>query len=103
MARKPMTIDEVEVYITSDGLGRAAIVRRADARYCIYKWIKLPPGCMPEVFAETEAARWKHIETSQALYADKEPLRGVYGTIDDARREVRRLPGFDGASVARNA
>jgi hypothetical protein len=98
-----MNIDEVEVYITSDGLGRAAIVRRADAHYCIYKWIKLPPGYMPKVFAETEPARWEHSETPQALYADKEPLRGVYGTIDDARREVRSLPGFDGASMARNA
>ena len=98
-----MSIDEVEVYITSDGLGRAAIVRRDDARYCIYKWIKLPAGYMPKVFAETASVCWDHSETPEAsLYAEKEPLTGVYGTIDDARREVRSLPGFDGACLARN-
>ena len=35
-----MAIDEVEVYVTPDGLGRAAIVRRSDGFLCIYlHWI----------------------------------------------------------------
>jgi hypothetical protein len=36
-----MAIDELEVYLTPDGLGRAAIVRRSDGLLCIYvhwKW-----------------------------------------------------------------
>ena len=90
-------------YVTSNGLGRAAIVRRPDALFCIYKWIKLPSGYMPEVFAETASAHWNDANSSLIdLYADKEPLTGVYGTIDDARREVRCLPGFDDASLAPN-
>jgi hypothetical protein len=35
-----MNIDEVEVYVTPDGLGRAAIVQRDDGLLCIYiHWI----------------------------------------------------------------
>jgi hypothetical protein len=99
-----MNIDEVEVYITPDGLGRAAIVRRPDAFLCIYKWIKLPAGYMPEVFAPTVVHRWNDDDTPlEKLYEDKEPLIGIYGTVEDARREVLALPGFNGASPVRKA
>jgi hypothetical protein len=31
-----MATDEIEIYVTRDGLGRAAIVRRTDGLFCIY-------------------------------------------------------------------
>jgi hypothetical protein len=97
-----VTIAEMEVYLTSSGLGRAAIVRRLDGLFCIYKWAKLPAGYMPDVFAPTTSASWRDDRTPLTeLYKDKEPLIGIYGTVDDARRELLSQPGFADAYLAR--
>jgi len=100
-----MAIDEVEVYVTPDGLGRAAIVRRSDGFLCIYlhwKWseesvkaLNLDSGGAP-----TSRFSWFSDETPVSLlYEDKDPERGVYGTLDDARREMRSLRGFSEATL----
>ncbi len=88
--------DEVEVYVTSDGHGRAAIVRRGDGLFCIYRWI-----WSPEHFALAKATSWIDALIPAAdLYDEyKAPLIGIYGTVDDARRELRSLPGFADASL----
>jgi hypothetical protein len=99
-----MSIDEVEIYHTPSGLGRAAIVRRSDGCFCIYKWIKLPVGYLPDVFVDSASANWSEAEISvNDLYADKEPLIGIYGTVDDARRELRTLSGFVDAFLVNRA
>jgi len=93
--------DEVEVYLTANGLGRAAIVRRSDGFFCIYRWVKLPQGYMPERFAPSKWATWNEDPTPLTdLYKDHEPIDGIFGTVEDARRELLTFPGFAGAVLA---
>jgi hypothetical protein len=35
-----MPVDELEVYVTRNGVGRAAIVRRSDGLFCIYRHLR---------------------------------------------------------------
>jgi hypothetical protein len=86
----------MEVYVTSDGHGRAAIVRRNDGLFSVYRWI-----WSPEHFALANATSWDDASIpAAALYDEyKTPLIGTYGTVDDARRELRNLPGFADASL----
>jgi len=41
-----MSIKEVEVWLSGDGLGRAAIARRDDGLFCIYVHWKLAPDVL---------------------------------------------------------
>ncbi len=82
---EPVVIDEVEVHVSEDGDYRAAIVRRADGLFCIYT--RLIGG-------------WHTDETPVALvYEDCEPAVGIYGTVEDARREVRSYLDTHGAKA----
>ena len=93
-------IDEVEVYVTPSGLGRAAIVRRDDGFFCIYRWAKLPQGFLPARFAPSRSAGWREDQAPLAdLYRHVEPLVGIYGTAAEARREILSLPGFADATL----
>ena len=87
-----MTIDEAEIHITPDGFGRAAIVRREDGLFCIYvHWI------WPNYVGSGSMKRdnWMEDETPPSLlYKDVDPEPGVYGSVEDARRQVRSLRGF---------
>ena len=80
---------EVEVYFSKDGFGRAAIVRRPDGLFCIYvRWL------WPEF-----GMSWLTGECPDLKYDDdyeeaQRPQHGVYGKVDDARREVKSLQGF---------
>jgi hypothetical protein len=75
----PESADELEVYVTPGGRGRAAIVRRTDGQFCI---------CL----------RWR----VSGSWMDNEPNpdEGVlpeeelHATIEDARIQVRALRGF---------
>lgn len=74
-----VVIDEVEVHFSPDGQYRAAIARRADGRFCIYK--------------RHIASGWHGDRTPAAIvYQDREPERGIYGTLEDARRELLGRP-----------
>lgn len=98
-------MDEVEVYVTPDGFGRAGLVRRADGLFCIYvKW-KVPNDGRYDgllVFPPDYLGSWFDDHTPPSiLYTgssdqepDQEPERGIYGRLDDARREMRALRGF---------
>ena len=86
-----MPVDELEVYVTPNGLGRAAIVRRSDGFFCIYRHIR-------------ESGNWIDDDNAVQLRYDDpdpeqvaEPLVGIYGTVADARRELRGMPGFSDA------
>ena len=87
-----MSVDEVEVYVTHDGHGRAAIARRTDGFFCIY------------LFANWDDGGWFAFDGPTSLiYEDPniefeaQPEIGIYGTVDDARREIRSLSGFSDA------
>ena len=98
-----MSIDEIEVYVTLDGWGRAAIVRRPDGLYCIYTHWKFPPGYI-KVRADPRVSQsWMDDATpSSELYRDKEPVRSIFGNIEDARRYIRSLPEFEEAVLKRS-
>jgi hypothetical protein len=98
-----MLVDEVEVYISPSGLSRAAIVRRPDGFFWIYKHVKLPPNYLPEHFANSVAPTWFDDSTPlEDLYKDKEPSSGIFGTVEDARRHLRSMPNFSDAVLARS-
>jgi hypothetical protein len=97
------SINEVEVWLSSDGLGRAAIAGRNDGLLCIYVHWKLAPSILANGRFRTGpgyAFTWAEDDTPlAALYEDREPNDGIYGTVDDARREIKNLPGFAGARL----
>ena len=95
-----MIIDEVEVYVTPNGLGRASIVRRADGLFCVYVHIRLPQGYLPQHFDTSNSHSWIDDTTPLAdLYKDKRPASGILGTIDDARRYIRNMSQFADAHL----
>lgn len=83
--------------MTEDGLGRAAIVRRADGFFCIYvhwKWSREVIAAVARV-PHDYAYTWNDDKTPlELLYEGHEPKPGIYGTVEEARREIRSLPGF---------
>ena len=90
-----MPVHEVEVYVTRNGLGRAAIVRRSDGRFCIYRHLR-------------ESGNWTDDDNAVLLRYDDpdpeqvaQPLVGIYGTVTDARKELRSMSGFSDALLAR--
>jgi hypothetical protein len=90
-----MHIDEIEVYVTSDGLGRAAIVRRTDGLYCIYMHWRFPPEYIRVRTDSHASTSWMDDATPLSeLYRDQEPTRSIFGTVEDARRNIRSLPEF---------
>ena len=94
-------VDELEVYLTPDGLGRAAIVRRTDGHFCIYVHWKWSRAALESLnLGADEWATWIDDRTpTAALYQDRDPEPGIYGTLDDARRELRSLRGFSQANL----
>jgi len=99
-----MTIDEVEVYLTPDGLGRAAIVRRSDGLFSIYVHWLLAKEYRRGIFAADKPASWIDDNTPiSILYEGVRPETGIFGTVDDARRQVRSLRGFSDAILKASA
>jgi hypothetical protein len=96
-----MSIDELEVYITPDGLGRAAIVRRNDGLLCIYvHWI-WPESVRAALRITGDGpTNWINDKTPlPTLYKHISPEQGLYGTLDDARRAIKSLRGFSEAAL----
>jgi hypothetical protein len=92
-----MEIDEVEIYVTADGLGRAAIVRRNDGLLCIYEhWILSEDVRKALGIVGKWRTNWLTEEKTPLsdLYEGVDPQTGIYGTLDDARRQLKSLPGF---------
>lgn len=86
-----MPVNEVEVYVTRNGHGRAAIVRRSDGFFCIYRHLRL-------------SGSWMEDDNPVLLCYDDpdpeqvaQPLVGIYGTVADARKELLLMPGFSDA------
>lgn len=100
MSKKIADIDQLEVYVTKDELGRASIVRHKDVLLRIYThWIW--GSDTRKAFNVTDNGRnsWLSDRTSlPELYEDIEPLSGIYGSLEDARLALRGLPGFSDAS-----
>ncbi len=89
-------MEEVEIYITSNGLGRAAIMKRVDGLLCVYvHWLWSEEDQRALNVADAHARSWLNDKTPpNELYEGAEPNPGLFGAIDEARREVLALPGF---------
>jgi len=94
-----LNTEELEVYVTPDGLGRAAIVRRADGLICIYvHWIWAESAqAISNIQVGWLTSWWNDPISPVDLYKDATPESGLYGTIDDARRHIAKLSGFSEA------
>jgi hypothetical protein len=94
-----MDIDEVAVYVTSDGLGRAAIVRRRNGLLCIYEHWLFGERAREALSVVGGRTGWLTSEkpTLSDLYGNVEVEPDLYGTLDDAQRQVRSRPGFSEA------
>ena len=72
-----MAIDELEVYVTPNGFGRAAIVRRSDGLLCIYVHWKLSLDAIATgrfQVPQGYKTSWMDDETpSSKLYEDHDP------------------------------
>ncbi len=99
--KAPVSIKELEVYVTQDGLGRAAIVERDDRLLCIYMHWQWSVDDRGMFNIEGKGLKgWIDDETPVTLlYEDREPETGLYGTLDDARRQIRSLKGFSDAQL----
>jgi hypothetical protein len=95
-----VAIDEVEVYLTPDGYGRVSIVRRSDGLFCIYTHWIMPLENRIGVFAAEAPRNWEEVYASVPdIYNDVPPELGIYGTVDDARRELRSMREFSDATL----
>jgi hypothetical protein len=82
---------ELEVYVTSDGLGRAAIVQLNNELLAIVlHWIPSPALVTAGVIQRGGRTSWFSDNTPLIdLYEDREPEPGTYITVDDARGKIR--------------
>jgi hypothetical protein len=74
--------EELEVYVTPVGRGRAAIVRRTDGQYCICLRWRISGSWMDDDPNPDEGVL---------------PEEGLHATIEDARSHLRNLRGFSDA------
>jgi hypothetical protein len=74
--------DELEVYVTPAGRGRAAIVRRSDGQYCVCLRWRISGSWMEDEPSPDEGVL---------------PEEGLHATIEDARSHLRNLRGFSDA------
>ena len=86
----PIEFEEVEVHFSDDGLGRFAIAKRPDGHFCIYKHWKASDELHRQLTgSETGVTPWPEDRTLlEDLYRDVSPEIGIFGALEDARREI---------------
>lgn len=90
-----MDIQEVKVLLSADRYGRVAIVRRKDGLLCLYQhWHWSLETQRSAGLDNIDDRRWTTAYDSH-LYKDIEPVAGIYGTVEDAEKEARRLLGLE--------
>jgi hypothetical protein len=91
-------VEEVEIHITPNGLGRAAIVRTNMGFLCIYvRWYLAEERQVGYGITNPRKMNWLNYEGPiSKLYENAKPSSGLYSNIDDVRREIRGLRGFEG-------
>ena len=80
--------NEVEVYVTLDGVHRAAIVRQDDGLFCIYRHARWGGSWLED----DNPALLRYDDPNPEEIA--QPEIGVYGTVADGRSEIRSFRGF---------
>lgn len=96
-------IDEAEVYVTPNGLGRAAIVRRSDGLYCIYlHWQSTYEEALAFNVLNWQRIDWETQPLSLLYDEYSSPERGVFGLIEDARKELAGMSQYADAILVRS-
>ena len=96
-----MVVHEEKVLLSADRLGRVAIVRRQDGLFCLYSHWRWTMDVQRAFRVEPVQDLWWTADYDPALYFDAEhqietqPLSGIYGTIEDAENEARRILKLD--------
>lgn len=91
-----MEINEKEVHVTADGLGRAAIVERSDGLFCIYTHWMWSRAAQEAFNVETTPLKsWAENDTPlHELYEGVSPEPSIYATLAEARSALLSFPGF---------
>lgn len=96
-----MDVHEEKVLLSANGLGRAAIVKRADDLFCLYvHWRWTLPEQHDFRFENPRYHRWT-TDYDPALYFDPthqietRPEPGLYDTVEAAEIEARRMLGLN--------
>ncbi|WP_188946468.1 hypothetical protein [Polymorphobacter multimanifer] len=90
-----MDIQEVKVLLSPDQYGRVAIVRRSDGRFCLYQhWHWTRETQVAFHVEPVEDRRWT-VDSTTEMYEGVEPLSRLYGTVEDAERQARRMLGLN--------
>ena len=90
-----MDVDEVKALLSPDRYGRVAIVRRSDGRFCLYQHWHWTLETQAAFHVEpVEDRRWT-ADSTPGMFEGVEPLSGLFGTVEEAEREARRLLGLD--------
>lgn len=91
-----MNVREEKVLLSPDRYGRVAVVARTDGLFCLYEhWYWRPETERSLGVEAVEDRRWT-TDYDPRLYDDVDPLPGIYGTVEDAEGEARRLLGLEG-------
>lgn len=97
-----MAIHEEKVLLSNDRLCRVAIVRRPDGLFCLYSRAYLSIDVQKELgFRDLREMRWT-TDYDPAFYEDSfddepaSPLRGLYGSVEEAEVEARHILKLDG-------
>jgi hypothetical protein len=98
-------MDERKVLITPDGLGRIAIVRRPDGRFCLYEHWRWSVDMQKAMNVQpVEDRRWTDADYDRnALYDEVEPLPGLFSSVEEGEREARGKEAFREAIAERGA
>jgi hypothetical protein len=94
-------INEREVYVTSDGLGRGALVEEDNGQVRIFiHWKWAPETRAAFNVAPVGALTWPEDRTLVSdLYKDVDPQPGIYDSVDAARNELLSINAFRDAKL----
>jgi hypothetical protein len=81
--------EEISVLLSPDQCGRIAVVRRSDGLFCLYEHWHWSVEAQTAMRIEPAEDRIWSTDYDPAIYKDKEPLPGLYGTLADAENEAR--------------
>lgn len=97
MISKEPAIEEIEVVISNDGLGRAAIVQRGDGLIQVYlHWLWNDETRQRLNVSSSMPRSWHGFKYDPlTFYADAIPELSIYGNVEDARAAIASIAAFD--------
>ncbi len=94
---------EEKVFISADGLGRVAIVKRPDEHFCLYSWRHWSIEAQQAMGFHARTEFFWTEEFDGSLYYDAahdietSPVSGIFGCLKDAEIEAHRILNGNGS------